>query len=69
MPNTVAFDQPYPSILGSDAWYERARHLIPAGTQTLAKGPTQYVNGVAPKYAVRGRALTSGTRTTTSTSI
>jgi glutamate-1-semialdehyde aminotransferase len=55
MPNTVAFDQPYPSILGSDAWYERARDLIPAGTQTLAKGPTQYVNGVAPKYALRGK--------------
>ncbi len=29
--------------------------LIPAGTQTLAKGPGQYVNGFAPKYLVKGR--------------
>ena len=29
--------------------------LIPAGTQTLAKGPGQFVRGVAPKYLARGR--------------
>ncbi len=54
MPNHVAYDQPLPAIAASEALYARARGLIPAGTQTLAKGPTQYVNGVAPKYLVRG---------------
>jgi len=34
---------------------ERALPLIPAGTQTLAKGPSQYVGGVAPKYLQRGK--------------
>ena len=29
--------------------------MIPAGTQTLAKGPSQYVDGVAPKYLARGK--------------
>jgi glutamate-1-semialdehyde aminotransferase len=29
--------------------------LIPAYSQTLAKGPTQYVNGVAPKFLVSGK--------------
>ena len=28
--------------------------LIPAGSQTLSKGPTQYVQGVAPNFLVRG---------------
>src|SRR5437016_14037509 len=45
----------YPTIRRSEALYERARGLIPAGTQTLAKGPTQYVDGVAPKYLARGK--------------
>lgn len=55
MPNHVTYDQPLPDIQRSDALYARARRRIPAGTQTLAKGPTQYVDGVAPKYLVRGR--------------
>src|SRR5262249_11124788 len=55
MPNRIALDQPYPLIAASDALWERARGLIPAGTQTLAKGPGQYVRGVAPKYLARGR--------------
>jgi len=42
------------SILRSDEYWKRAKGLIPAGTQTLSKGPTQYVDGVAPKYLVRG---------------
>ncbi|WP_437301222.1 aminotransferase class III-fold pyridoxal phosphate-dependent enzyme [Sorangium sp. So ce426] len=45
----------YPDITRSTALFERARGLIPAGTQTLAKGPGQWVRGVAPKYLVRGR--------------
>jgi glutamate-1-semialdehyde aminotransferase len=33
---------------------ERARGLIPGVTQTLSKGPTQWVQGVAPSYIARG---------------
>ena len=55
MPNTVRSNPTYPVIAASDALYERARTLIPAGTQTLAKGPGQYVRGVAPKYLKRGK--------------
>jgi glutamate-1-semialdehyde aminotransferase len=44
-----------PRIDQSNAWIERAHGLIPALSQTLAKGPTQYVRGVAPKYLARGK--------------
>jgi glutamate-1-semialdehyde 2,1-aminomutase len=54
MPNRVQHHQALPSIAESEALYRRAAQLVPAGTQTLAKGPTQHVNGVAPKYLVRG---------------
>jgi glutamate-1-semialdehyde aminotransferase len=54
MPNQVASNENYPVIAQSDALYARAAGLIPAHTQTLAKGPTQYVEGVAPKYLRRG---------------
>jgi glutamate-1-semialdehyde aminotransferase len=55
MPNSVRLDQDFPNITQSQALWERAATLIPAGTQTLAKGPTQYVDGVAPKYLARGK--------------
>lgn len=55
MPNQVGFNDNYPQISQSDALYARAAGLIPAYTQTLAKGPTQYVAGVAPKYLQRGQ--------------
>lgn len=55
MPNRVALDQSFPEISASQALWERAASLIPAGTQTLAKGPSQYVDGVAPKYLARGK--------------
>jgi glutamate-1-semialdehyde aminotransferase len=55
MANTVAFNEQYPTITESDKLYARALGLIPAQTQTLAKGPGQYTRGVAPKYLVRGR--------------
>jgi glutamate-1-semialdehyde 2,1-aminomutase len=45
----------YPDITKSNQLWERAVGLIPAGTQTLAKGPGQWVRGVAPKYLARGR--------------
>jgi glutamate-1-semialdehyde 2,1-aminomutase/spore coat polysaccharide biosynthesis protein SpsF len=37
------------------AWWERAERVIPMGTQTLSKGPTQFVQGVSPIYLQRGR--------------
>ena len=55
MANTVRSNPSFPVIAKSDALYERARTLIPAGTQTLAKGPGQYVRGIAPKYLKRGK--------------
>jgi len=55
MPKAVRDDDSFPDITRSDAWYARALGLIPAGTQTLAKGPGQYVRGVAPKYLARGK--------------
>jgi glutamate-1-semialdehyde aminotransferase len=55
MPNGVRSNESYPSITQSDALYARALGLIPAATQTLAKGPGQHVRGVAPKYLRRGK--------------
>lgn len=55
MLNGVAFNQEFPVIEKSNQLYERTKNLIPAGTQTLAKGVTQYVNGVAPKFLVTGK--------------
>ncbi|MGD8782168.1 MAG: aminotransferase class III-fold pyridoxal phosphate-dependent enzyme [Ignavibacteria bacterium] len=55
MPNTVSFNENYPVIEKSNELYNRALGLIPSVTQTLAKGPTQHVNGVAPKYLVKGK--------------
>ena len=55
MSNAISFNQDYPVIERSNDLYERARGLIPCFSQTLAKGPTQYVNGVAPKYLFRGK--------------
>jgi glutamate-1-semialdehyde aminotransferase len=54
-PNGVRFNPGYPAISRSDDLYARALGLIPAATQTLAKGPGQWVRGVAPKYLLRGR--------------
>jgi glutamate-1-semialdehyde aminotransferase len=55
MPNAVRFNNSYPTITRSDEYYARAVGLIPAATQTLAKGPGQYIKGVAPKYLKRGK--------------
>ena len=55
MANTVCFNDNYPVIEESNKLYNRAEGLIPAFTQTLAKGPAQYVNGIAPKYLVKGK--------------
>ncbi|MGR8934482.1 MAG: aminotransferase class III-fold pyridoxal phosphate-dependent enzyme [Gammaproteobacteria bacterium] len=55
MPNTVSLNPHLPDISRSDALWRRAQGLIPAGTQTLAKGPTQFSDGVAPKYLLKGQ--------------
>ncbi|HVW63159.1 MAG TPA: aminotransferase class III-fold pyridoxal phosphate-dependent enzyme [Puia sp.] len=55
MPNKVAFNETYPVITESDGLYDRALPIMTPVTQTLAKGPGQYVNGVAPKYLKRGK--------------
>ena len=47
--------KPLRDITRSLALAERARGLVPAQTQTLAKGPGQYVRGVAPQFLVRGK--------------
>lgn len=53
--NGVRANAADPTITRSDELWARAKPLIPAGTQTLAKGPGQYVDGVAPKYLARGK--------------
>ena len=55
MTNGVRNNPNYPTIEKSTDLYRRATGLIPAYTQTLAKGPGQYVNGVAPKYLQRAQ--------------
>lgn len=55
MPNKVAFNEDYPVIAESNKLYERAQPIMTPVTQTLAKGPGQYINGIAPKYLKRGK--------------
>jgi glutamate-1-semialdehyde aminotransferase len=55
MTNGVRWNDRDPVIEQSNAWFERAARLMPAGCQTLAKGPGQFVDGVAPKLLRRGR--------------
>ncbi len=38
----------------SEALWSRAVNVIPAGTQTLSKGPDQFVFGATPRYLERG---------------
>jgi len=55
MANSVDLNSGYPSIANSQGLYDRAMNLIPSVTQTLAKGPSQYVKGVAPVYLQKGK--------------
>ena len=43
------------SIAESDRLWERALQVIPLGTQTLSKAPSQFVDGVSPKFLARGK--------------
>lgn len=55
MANKIAFNEDYPEITASENLYRRALPIMTPVTQTLAKGPGQYVNGVAPKYLKKGK--------------
>lgn len=55
MPNSIKFNPGYPEITKSNGLYERALKVQKPVTQTLAKGPGQFINGVAPKYIQRGQ--------------
>ena len=55
MPNKIDFNKDYPDITESNKLFERSHGLMPAYTQTLAKGPTQWTKGIAPKYLRRGK--------------
>jgi len=55
MPNKISLNNDFPEIEKSNKLYNRALGLIPSVTQTLAKGPGQWINGVAPKYLVKGK--------------
>lgn len=55
MSNKISLTNNFPSIEKSNELYEKAKNLIPSVTQTLAKGPTQWVKGIAPKYLVKGK--------------
>jgi glutamate-1-semialdehyde aminotransferase len=43
------------SLAASEALWRRAERVIPCGTQTLSKAPSQFVRGVYPTYLVRGQ--------------
>ncbi|HEX3693129.1 MAG TPA: aminotransferase class III-fold pyridoxal phosphate-dependent enzyme [Solirubrobacteraceae bacterium] len=43
------------SVAASERLWERARRVIPGGTQTLSKAPSQFVDGVSPKFLQRGK--------------
>lgn len=55
MKNIVGDNAEYPDITKSLELLKRAEGLIPAYSQTLAKGPGQYVKGVAPVYAAKAK--------------
>jgi len=43
------------SINESERIWSKAEKIIPDGSQTYSKGPTQFVKGFAPKYLERGK--------------
>src|SRR2546421_758158 len=43
------------SLARSREYFARARKVIPSCTQTFSKGPTQFVQGVAPMFLESGR--------------
>ena len=55
MQNQILQNSEFPNITKSNSIWERSLGLIPAGTQTLAKGPSQFSEGIAPKYLAKGK--------------
>lgn len=55
MENKKNLSAKIPVINKSNELYKKALNLIPSVTQTLAKGPSQFINGVAPKYLKKGK--------------
>lgn len=59
---SLALEPPLPaqerSLRKSAALKDKALPLIPSLTQTFSKGPTQYVQGVAPVFLMRGEGST-----------
>lgn len=45
----------YKKFPRSEELWKKAKKLIPCGTQTLSKGPDQFVAGVTPKFLERGK--------------
>ena len=44
-----------PKIDNSNKLYKRAIKIIPGGSQTFSKGPSQFTNNFAPKYLKKGK--------------
>ncbi len=55
MPNGIRNNINFPNIAKSNELFSRAKNVQKPVTQTLAKGPSQFTNGVAPKYIQRGK--------------
>lgn len=55
MSNKITNNENYPDISKSNEYLEITKNFIPACTQTLAKGPGQYISGVAPVYLKSGK--------------
>ena len=43
------------SISRSEELWAKTIQYIPSGTQTFSKAPFQHVNGVSPKYIIKGK--------------
>src|SRR4029079_946110 len=43
------------ALTQSQAWLERAQKVIPGCAQTFSKGPTQFVQGVAPNFIAKAK--------------
>lgn len=44
-----------PKITNSNKLYKKAIKIIPGGSQTFSKGPSQFTNNFAPKYLKKGQ--------------
>ena len=46
-----------PIITNSNKLYKKAIKIIPGGSQTFSKGPSQFTNNFAPKYLKKGKCF------------